>query len=104
MLENVEEKVNALTKLADLIGKKTLVMWCIITTFTTGYLFIDGRTTERQLNSARITEIKESNDKLVKEIKGIKEDAKQTKAKVDSTMPRLDTLIDKANNKLNKIK
>jgi len=97
MLENVEEKVTALTKLADLVGKQTLVMWCIVTTFTTGYLFIDGRNTERELNKAMISEIKASQDKLVEKME-------ETQNRVNNQLPRLDTLINNASQTIKDIK
>lgn len=99
MLQSAEEKVNALTKLADLIGKKTLVMWSIVTTFTTGYLFIDGRKTQE----SRINEIKESNERLIKEIKEIKENAKEATIKIDETKQNVDTTIINIKKTLNKI-
>lgn len=89
---NVEEKVNALTRIADLIGKQTLVMWCIVTTFTTGYLYIDTN----KLQESRINEIKQSNERLVEEIKGIKQLQKETKKQVDSAIPKLDYTLDNA--------
>jgi len=98
-IDNPEEKVNALTKLADLIGKKTLVMWCILTTFTTGYLFVDVRT----ITQDRINEIKESNERLVGEIKGIKIMTEQNKKSINSTIPKLDTTINNVNKTLENI-
>ena len=95
-----EEKVNALTKLADLVGKKTLVMWCILTTFTTGYLFINNN----ELQNTRINEIKISNERLVEEIKGIKQVQKDNTDKIDSTIPKLDTTIDNVRQTLKKLK
>lgn len=100
MINNVDEKVNALTKLANLVGKETLVMWAILTTFTTGYLFIDGRKTQE----TRITEIKQSNERLIEEVKGIKKTTHETKLQVDSTIPKLDTTINKVNQTLKSIK
>lgn len=100
MLENPEEKVNALSKLADLIGKKTLVMWCILTTFTTGYLFLklDG------VQNRRITETAAGYERLVEEIKGIKKVQKENAEKIDSTIPRLDTTINDVKNTLKRLK
>ena len=99
---NIEEGANALGKVANLIGKKTLVMWCIVTTFTTGYLYFKTN----DLQDKRLTEMKEANDKLVAEIRNIKATTEETKLKVDSTIPKLDTTIlnvkqtlDKINNK-----
>lgn len=100
MVENAEEKVNALTKLANLVGKQTLVMWCILTTFTTGYLFVDGKSTERQLNDLRIKELKEAQAKLIQEIKEVKEDQKNTKVQFNKFGKKIDTLVDKASEKL----
>ena len=96
---NPIEKVNALTKLADLIGKKTLVMWCILTTFTTGYLFVDVRT----ITQDRINEIKESNKILIEEIKGVKFTSEENKKSIESTIPRLDTAIKNVNKTLKNI-
>lgn len=104
MLENAEEKVNALTKLADLVGKKTLVMWCILTTFTTCYLFYDGRTTERQLNAIRIQELKESQSTLIKKMENMERQNKETKVEFNRTKDKLDTLVDKASQKLEDMK
>ncbi len=100
MLSNPEEKVNALTKLADLIGKQTLVMWCIIMTFTTGYLFIkyDGA------QDKRITENSAGYERLVEEIKGIKKVQKENAEKIDVTIPKLDTTIKDVRQTLKRLK
>lgn len=100
MIQNPVETVNALEKLADIIGKKTLVMWCIVTTFTTGYLFIDGRKTQE----TRISEIKISNEKLIEEIKGIRKITNENKLQIDSTIPKLDTTINNVNQTLINLK
>lgn len=100
MIQNPVETVNALEKLADIIGKKTLVMWCIVTTFTTGYLFIDGRKTQE----TRISEIKISNEKLIEEIKGIRKITNEHKLQIESTIPKLDTTINNVNQTLINLK
>lgn len=99
MLTNPEEKVNALTRLADIIGKQPLVIWCIITTFSTGYLFTDNN----KLQNTRIDEIKLSNERLVEEIKGIKKVQQDQVEKIDSTLPKLDTTIYNVKQTLNKL-
>lgn len=100
MIQNPKESVDALSKLADILGKKTVVLWAIVTTFTTGYLFLDGRKTQE----TRINEIKQSNERLIEEVKGIKQTAHQTKIQVDSAIPKLDTTISAVNNTLKQIK
>lgn len=100
MLENPEEKVNALTKLADLIGKKTLVMWCIATTFTSGYFF----TKYDAVQDKRLNENAAGYERLVGEIKGIKEAQKQNAQKIDSTIPKLDTTIRDVRQTLKRLK
>ena len=107
MLENVEEKVNALTKLADLIGKQTLVMWCIVTTVTTGYLYFKYDLSQEK----RITENSAGYERLVKEMREVREeqkviktDAKETKEQVNNTIPKLDTLINKTTETIENIK
>lgn len=100
MLKNLNETATGLQKIAGLISKETLVMWCIFTTFTTGYLFIDGRQTQE----IRITELKQSQDKLIDEIKGIKKMQEYTAGIIDSTTNKVDTTINNINKKLEKIK
>lgn len=99
-MQQIEEKVNALSKIADLVGKKTLVMWCILTTFTTGFLYIESRN-ERD---KRITENSAAYERLVEEIKGIKHTTDENKKQIDSRIPRLDTAIENVNQTLLDIK
>lgn len=100
MIQNPVESVNALEKLANVIGKKTLVMWCIVTTFTTGYLFIDGRKTDE----ARLVEQKAAYERIVEEIKGMKKVQAENKKNIEETVPRIDTIINDAQETLNKLK
>lgn len=100
MIENPVESVNALEKLADIVGKKTLVMWCIVTTFTTGYLFLDGRKT----TESRITEQKEAYERIVEEIKGIKKTTEENKKSINLTNSKIDTTLIDAQETLNKLK
>lgn len=100
MLTNPEEKVNALTKLADLVGKQTLVMWCILTTFTTGYLFHNNN----ELQNTRINEIKTSNERLVEEVKGMRIIQEKNAEKINSTVPKLDTTISDVKETLEQLK
>lgn len=99
MIQNPIEKINALSKLADLIGKKTLVMWCIFTTFTSGYFFIKYD----KVQDKRLSENSASYERLVGEIKGIKQVQKDNSAKIDSALPKLDTTIHNVEKTLNKI-
>ena len=100
MIQNPVESANALEKLADIVGKKTLVMWCIVTTFTTGYLFLDGRKT----TESRITEQKEAYERIVEEIKGIKETTEENKKSINLTNSKIDTTLLDAQETLNKLK
>jgi hypothetical protein len=100
MLNNLNETATGLSKIANLISKETLVMWCIFTTFTTGYLFVDGRKTQE----IRITELKESQVKLLEEVKGIKQVQQYQKDIIDSTASKVDTTINKINNRLQILK
>lgn len=100
MIENPVESVNALEKLADVIGKKTLVMWCIVTTFTTGYLFLQvSKTTE-----SRITEQKAAYERIVDEIKGIRITTEENKKSINLTNSKIDTTLIDAQKTLDKLK
>lgn len=100
MIQNPVESANALDKLADIVGKKTLVMWCIVTTFTTGYLFLDGRKT----TESRITEQKDAYERIVEEIKGIKKTTEENKKSINLTNSKIDTTLIDAQETLNKLK
>lgn len=100
MIQNPVESANALEKLADIVGKKTLVMWCIVTTFTTGYLFLDGRKT----TESRITEQKDAYERIVEEIKGIKKTTEENKKSINLTNSKIDTTLIDAQETLNKLK
>lgn len=100
MIQNPVESANALEKLADIVGKKTLVMWCIVTTFTTGYLFLDGRKTIE----SRITEQKNAYERIVEEIKGIKKTTEENKKSINLTNSKIDTTLIDAQETLNKLK
>ena len=100
MIQNPVESVHALEKLADIVGKKTLVMWCIVTTFTTGYLFLD----ERKITESRITEQKEAYERIVEEIKGIKKITEENKKSINLTNSKIDTTLIDAQETLNKLK
>lgn len=87
-----EEKVGVLSKLADVVGKKTLAVWAIMTTLTTGYLFIENKTLHNKLLSVTGS----GYERLIDEIKGIRHTTQETKSKVDSTIGKLDTTITNA--------
>lgn len=102
MLKNINptEAVNTLTKLADLVGKQTLVIWCIVTTFSTGYLYV----AHDKSQESRIKENKASYEMVIEEIKGIKKTTAETKEKVDSTIPKLDSTIINVNQTMGELK
>ena len=100
MIQNPVESANALEKLADIVGKKTLIMWCIVTTFTTGYLFLDGRKT----TESRITEQKDAYERIVEEIKGIKKTTEENKKNINLTNSKIDTTLINTQETLNKLK
>lgn len=100
MIQNPVESANALEKLADIVGKKTLIMWCIVTTFTTGYLFLDGRKT----TESRITEQKDAYERIVEEIKGIKKTTEENKKSINLTNSKIDTTLINTQETLNKLK
>ena len=100
MIQNPVESANALDKLADIVGKKTLVMWCIVTTFTTGYLFLD----ERKTTESRITEQKDAYERIIEEIKGIKKTTEENKKSINLTNSKIDTALIDAQETLNKLK
>lgn len=97
MLNKID--VNILTKVADLIGKKTLVMWCILTTFTTGYLFLENN----KLHSQRLDQMEQSYERLVDEIKGIKHLQNKNAIKIDSTSSKIDTTIENVKQTLKRL-
>ena len=100
MIQNPVESANALEKLADIVGKKTLVMWCIVTTFTTGYLFLQvSKTTE-----SRITEQKAAYERIVEEVKGIRETTEKNTKSINLTNSKIDTTLIDAQETLNKLK
>lgn len=100
MINNVEEKVTALTKLADLVGKQTLVMWAIITTFTTGYLFIRN---DKLQDKLYITQ-GQGYERLINRIDKVEAITNHNKNQIDSTIPKLDTTIYQVKEKLKNIK
>lgn len=89
MITNPEESANALTKLADLVGKQTLVVFLMITIFTTGFLYLENR----EIQELRLKEMNKGHDKLIEEIKN----------KVDKTIPELDTTIYSVRKTLNEL-
>lgn len=100
MLENPIEKVNALVKLADVVGKKTLVMWCLFTTFTSGYFFVKYD----RVQNKRINENSAGYERLVEEIKGIKKIQLDNTNEIKSTIPKLDTTITNVEETLKRLK
>jgi len=96
MLEDLNGKADALSKIADLVGKKTVVMWAMLTTFTTGYLYYDSKVEERRLNDVRIEELKQSQKDLINTVQGMKH-------KQDIYIPKLDTTLKNANKTLQKL-
>jgi len=99
MIINPIEKVNALSKLADIVGKKTLVMWCIVATFTSGYFFLKYDSVQDK----RISEISAGYERLFKEVKGIKEIQKSNAEMIDSITPRLDTTLNNVQQTLKRL-
>lgn len=100
MIQNPVESVDALTKLADVIGKKTLVMWAILTTFTTGYLFIrNDKLQDKLLNTQEA-----GYERLINRIDKVEKTSNYNKEQIDSTLPKLDTTIFEVREKLKEIK